>query len=159
MIPVIVPCTCPGSPHPEDTVYLTPVVDVRIGQAATNALRDTPMTISDVEGALAGAFLHFGPREWTFVDEKGEDLPLTAANIDERLTWNTGGMEVAEKCDELYAGDVIAPLVRRMSKASPSGQTESSTSATPSSGDDTASSGRPSLRAVSDGKRSAAKAS
>lgn len=159
MIPVEVPCSCPGSPHEHDTVSLLPKMDVRIGSAAMAAMRETPSTVSDVEGALSGAFLHFGPREWTFTDAKGEPLPVTPENIDERLTWANGGMEVAEKANELYAGDLFAPLVRRMPKASPSGPTDDSTSASPESGSDTDSLPKPSLHAVTGGKRSGAKAS
>jgi hypothetical protein len=159
VIDVVVPCSCPGTPHEQDTVWLSPVVDVRIGAAATTALRGTPWTISDVEGALAGAFLHFAPRDWTFVDDKGDPLPVTIENIDARLTWSQGGMEVAEKADELYAGAIVDPLVQRMSKALNSTRTTSSTSQIPSPGSDTDSSDKPSLRAVSGGKRSGAKAS
>ena len=159
MIPVSVPCSCPGSPHEQDTVGLNPTVDVRLGAAALGAMRDSPTTVSDLEGALAGAFLHFGPREWTFTDAKGDPLPLTVENIDERLTWNHGGMEVAEKANELYAGDLFAPLVRRMPKASRSGRTASSTSATPRRGSATDSSAKPSLRTGTGGRRSGAKAS
>lgn len=138
---------------------LAPVVDVRIGAAAAAAMRDFPTSISDMEGALAGAFLHFGVRGWTFTDERKEPLPVTVENIDARLSWHHGGMEVVEKANELYAGDVFAPLVARMSKASLPGRTDDSTSPIPSSGDDMDSSAKPSLHAVSDGRRSGAKAS
>ena len=159
MIEVVVPCSCPGTPHPQDSVSLWPVVDVRIGAAAASAMRDFPTSISDMEGALAGAFLHFGVRAWTFIDDKKEPLAVTVDNIDARLAWHQGGMEVVEKANELYAGDVFRPLVARMSKALPPGQTDDSTSATPSPGDARASSGKPYLHAVSDGKRSVVKAS
>lgn len=165
MIDVIVPCSCPGKPHEQDTVSLLPKMDVRIGSAAMAAMKAAPSSIPDLEGALAGAFLHFGPRAWTFVDDKSEPLAVTIETIDERLTWVNGGMEVAEKANELYAGDLFAPFARRTPKtatkrkASRSGPTASSTSPTPEPGSNTDSSDRPSLHAVSDGKRSEAKAS
>lgn len=165
MIEVVVPCSCPGKPHEQDTVSLAPVMDVRIGSAAMAAMKESPASIPDVEGALSGAFLHFGPRAWTFVDDEGDPLPLTMDNIDARLTWAQGGMEVAEKANELYAGDLFVPFVRRQpkkavrKKASRSGPTASSTSPSQPSGSATDSSGKPSLRAVSDGTQSEARAS
>jgi hypothetical protein len=158
VIDVVVPCSCPNSPHEQDTVSLHPVVDVAIGAAATAAMSGI-LTVSDMEGALASAFIHFGPRAWTCVDDKGEPLPLTPTNIDARLTWANGGMEVAEKANELYAGDALGPLLRRRQKASPSGQTDDSTSPTLPPGSPTDSSEKPSLRSVTGGKRSGAKAS
>ncbi len=165
MIEVVVPCSCPGKPHEQDSVGLLPQMDVRIGSAAMAAMRAAPSSIPDLEGALAGAFLHFGVREWSLVDAEGEPLPLTIENIDERLSWANGGMEVAEKANELYAGDLFAPFARRAPKkvtkrkASRSGPTDNSTSATPESGSNTDSSDKPSLHAVSGGKPSEAKAS
>ena len=165
MIEVVVPCSCPGKPHEQDTVSLLPTMDVRIGSAAMAAMKAAPSSIPDLEGALSGAFLHFGPRAWTLVDERGDPLPLTIENIDERLSWVNGGMEVAEKANELYAGDLFAPFARRAPKtvtkrkASRSGQTASSTSPTPEPGSNTDLSDRPSLHAVSDGQRSEARAS
>ena len=156
---VTVPCSCPKRPHKQDTVSMPDVADVRIGAAVMAAVNNTPSSIPDMEGAISAALLHAAPREWTFVDDKGEPLPVTVENIDARLTWTKGGLEVAEKANELYAGDVFAPFVQRMQRASPSGPTESSTSPTPPPGSDTDSSDKPSLRAVTGGKRSAARAS
>lgn len=156
---VTVPCSCPGSPHPEDTITLAPVLDPRIGAAAMAALKTAPSTIPDVEAALAGVFVAHGVREWTFVDEKKEPLPVTPENIAARLTWASGGMEVAEKANELYAGDLFTPFLRRRSKDSSSGPTDDSTSPTPPPGSGTDSSDKPSLHAVSGGKRSEARAS
>lgn len=158
MIEVVVPCSCPGKPHEQDTVSLPDVADVRIGAAVMSAVNNSPASIPDMEGAIAAAMIHAAPRAWTFTDENGP-LELTAENIDARLTWNHGGAEVAEKANELYAGDVFAPLVRKRSKGSRSGPTPSSTSRSRPSGPSTPSSGKPSLRTVTDGEPSAAKAS
>ena len=180
-VPVIVPCSCPEQVdskgrvtkpvpiHPEDTVYVNPVLDGPTGKAAMIAWQASVVRKgasmarmrSDMEGALSSAWLHFGIRDWTFLDEDGQPLPLTPDNIDARLTWAGGAELVAEKCDELYAGDLFGPLVRRLLPQQPTGPTDDSTSPTPSPGDDPESptSDKPSLRAVTGGKRSAAKAS
>lgn len=163
MIDVVVPCSCPGKPHEQDTVSMPGVADVRIGMAVTAAIKAAPASQPEMEGAISEVFLHVAPREWTFVDEAGEPLPLNLDNIDARLQWATGGMEVAERANELYGGmvegGVFAPLVHRRSKASRSGQTGSSTSPTPSPGSVTDSSDKPSLRTVTGGRKSGAKAS
>lgn len=163
MIEVVVPCSCPGKPHEQDSVFLPPVADVRIGMAVMSAVKAAPASIPEMEGAISEVFLHVAPREWTFVDDKGEPLPLTTDNIDARLQWGTGGMEVAEQANKLYGemveGGVFAPLVNRRSKASRSGRTRSSTSPTPIPGSTTDSSAKPSLRTVTGGRRSGAKAS
>ncbi len=168
MIEIVVPCSCPGKPHEQDTVSIPEVADVRIGTAGSVAWGRTPGIVEDMTAALMAAFLHAAPRAWTFVDAEGEPLPLTAANIDVRLTWAGGGKEVADKAAELYTDDLFHPLVvameaeakkRAKSKASNSGRTADSTSPTPESGDSTDTSAKPSLRAVTGGKRSAARAS
>ena len=159
MIEVVVPCSCPGTPHEQDTVSLPDVADVRIGMAVMSAYNYGPADVDAMEGRIAAAFLHAAPRAWTFVDDKGADLDLTSDNIDERLTWNRGGAEVVERANGLYAGDVFAPLVRKRSAASKPGRTRRSTSRTRSPGSRTHSSGKPSLRTVTGGEPSAAKAS
>ena len=158
---ITVPCSCPGKPHKEDTVSIPEVLDARLGAAATYAIRNTPGVGADMEGAISEAWLHNAPREWTFVDAEGDPLPVTIDNIDTRLTWDHGGFEVADTANGLYAGDLLNPLVKRMPKPSRRGRTGTSTSATHSSGSDpeSPSSPKPSLRTVTGGKRSAAKAS
>ena len=172
MIAVTVPCSCPDQTskgvvvkaapiHDSDTVWIPDVLDARIGAAGTFAVQVTPAVGADMEGAISAAFLHNAPRAWTFEDETGEPLPVTIENIEARLTWNHGGSEVAEKANELYAGDLFAPLVRRMPKPSRSGRTATSTSPTQRSGSDRAgrSSRKPSLRTVTGGQVSEEKAS
>ena len=171
MIEVVVPCSCPGTPHDQDTVSLLPEPDIRIGAAVMAAIRATPASIPEMEGAIAEVLIQVAPRAWTFVDEKGNPLELTRDAIAERLTWNQGGMEVAEKANDLYGArnptGVFAPLARPKRKASRSGRTgaltktdgSSSTPPTRTPGRPSRSSDKPSLRAVTGGKRSAAKAS
>ncbi len=133
----------------------------QLGAAGTHAIMHNPFQSADMEGALGDAWLHNAPREWTFTDEDGDPLRVTRDNIEARLTWTNGGFEVVEAANRLYAGDLLNPLVKRMPKPSRRGRTGISTSATPSSGSDpeSPSSPKPSLRTVTGGKRSAAKAS
>ena len=158
---ITVPCSCPGKPHEQDTVSIPEVLDARLGAAGTFAIRTTPGIGADMEGAISEAWLHNAPRAWTFVDESGEALPVTIDNIDARLTWDHGGFEVADTANGLYAGDLFSPLVKRMPKPSRRGRMARSTSATPPSGSDpeSDSSPKPSLRTVTGGRKSGAKAS
>jgi hypothetical protein len=127
------------------------------------AMRHGPNGVAEMEAAIAAAMIHVAPREWTFVDDKGDRLPVTMENIDARLTWNHGGMEVVEKASDLYGEGnptgAFAPLLRARSKASRSTRTGSSTSRTRSPGRSTRSSAKPSLHTVTGGQPSEAQAS
>lgn len=159
LVGVEVPCSCPGTPHGTDTVSLAGELDVPMAAAALAAIRAADDSVPDAEANIATVFLHRGIRAWTFTDAAREPLAVTIEHIDERLTWAAGGMEVAEKANELYAGVLFTPLVARMSKASQPGPTADSMSATSEPGAATPPSAPPSLLAVEGGKRSAAKAS
>lgn len=161
LVPVEVDCTCPAG-HGTDTVYLIGEVDVQLGVAAMAAASQVPGTGVDWTGAMAPVFLHHGIRRWTLTEGTGKDeqpLELTFENIDARITWANGAFDVARRATELYMEAVVTPFVRRMQRDSASGQTESLTSPTPPPGSTTDSSEQPSLRAVSGGKRSVARAS
>jgi len=134
-------CRCPGAPHPDgDAVFLHATATISIGAAAHMAVGqwgDDPMLL---QVGLTRAFLLFGIASWTFTDEKGASVPVDPtgadwnATIDRLLPFNAGGYEVAERCDALYAGDVLRPLMARLPKRSPDGLTAGSTSPIRASG-------------------------
>ena len=159
-------CRCPGTPHALDTVWLKPELDVPLAIAA-NAAIDAPELArrfqagelslaeanSETQYALTGVYLRHSIQRWTFVDEKGDGILVTPANITRLLPWGNGGGEVAEMADSLYSGPLFAPLAeavakaekeqaaslnreqrRLMKKSSHNGQTAPSTSANPTSG-------------------------
>ena len=140
-------------------MFIPDTIDIPIGAAYMSAYNQGPRQVDAMEGRLAVAVLQVAPREWTFVDEHGEPLPLTSENIEARLTWNQGGAELVERIHKEYAEAAFAPLVKRTSKALPPGRTRRSTSRTRSRGSSTPSSDKPSLHTVTGGKPSAAKAS
>jgi hypothetical protein len=125
-------CRCPGSPHHHDTVTLRAEPSVPMGQAAW-AVASFGGAVWDVQARLAEVWLHYGIIDWTFVDEQKKPIPIIPTNIDRLLDFTHGGMEVAEKADELYSDVVIAPFVARMSRSSPPTSTADSTSPSPSS--------------------------
>jgi hypothetical protein len=107
-------------PIGEDWVRLAPRLSLTMGAAVMAAIRGAETTESEVEAAIAAAFLRHGIVEWSFTDDDKKPLPVNNATIAERLDWATAH-EVAEKCNELYAADLFRPLVQRMAKSSPTG--------------------------------------
>ncbi len=114
-IPVPVgPCLCPGEPHRDgDVVYLAAVLPTIAGQAAQGAIQDASDS-ARLEELLWRVYRDLCITDWTFVDEAGDPIPLTPANKELGLPFAKGGRLVAEKADELYAQDVLAPLRARL---------------------------------------------
>lgn len=153
-------CRCPGAPHTQDLVWLKPQVDVPMTMAFNvtwtgiegDAL-NLPEWQADMQAALAGVYLRHSIQAWSFVDEKGDGVPIKPSTIAALLPAQNGGLIVVEAADALYQRDLVDPLLkaletakaaqaatlnrelrRQMKKSSPRGQTEPSTSATPNSG-------------------------
>ena len=134
-------------------VRLASKLSLTAGAGVMAAIRGAESTESEVEAAIAAAFLRHGIVEWSFVNADGKPLPITNATINERLDWATAH-DVAEKCNELYAADLFRPLVSRMAKSSPTGPKGGSTSAPTASGAPLQVLSKPSSRHGSAGKRS-----
>ena len=62
---------------------------------------------------------------WNLVDEDGEPVPVTREALEE-LRWEDA-YELADRADDLYGAQVLAPLLKRMPKPSPTGRTNGST--------------------------------
>ncbi len=124
-------CRCPGSPHPDgDVAYLRPYLDysggaealasVTITDGETSRLRD----VNEWPEHIGPVFIRRGVVDWNVVDEDGEPVPLHPAL--EELRWEDA-YELADRADDLYGGQVLAPLVKRMSMSSKAGRTNGST--------------------------------
>ena len=112
-------CRCPGTPHALDTVWLKPELDVPLAIAANAAIRAIEVgelsvgeANSEVQYALTGVYLRHSIVRWNLVDEKGDDVPITASNITRLLPWGNGGGEVAEAADTL-AEAMIADNIKK----------------------------------------------
>src|SRR5688572_8979471 len=121
-------CYCPHSPHETDLVYLAPTLSMAGGMAAQSAMRDGFSDSLKLQELLAEVWIRHGVVGWNLVDEDGADLPLTPANVAAALPYGKGGRMVAERADDLYAEDILAPLVERFKSTSPRGRTNGSTS-------------------------------
>lgn len=115
---------------PGGTVYLIPTLSVPMAAGLLAQLDGTPATEGSMQAMLVAGYLQPVPRGaivgWTgavFMEPGGDGLPeiapVTDANIARLLPWGSGGIEVAEKCNELYAGDLFRPLQLRRSKSLP----------------------------------------
>lgn len=125
---------CPGTPHPEDLVYLTPRLTLEGGISATNLIAAAGGDASRIVPALMASWVRYGVVGWTFVDETGADIPVTPANIDEQLGgFSEASIAVAEAADALYSEALLRPLGLRSGRPSQPGLTAPSTSPSPSS--------------------------
>lgn len=137
LTPVPVPlgsCYCPGSPHAEgDVVYLHPELSMAGGLAAQAIAQATGNDIVAIQERLADLWIRHGVADWNLVDGDGDPLPLTPDSIASALPYGKGGRLVAERADELYAEDILGPLVERLEAISRPGRSEPSTSPTQTS--------------------------
>ena len=145
------PVTVPIGEH--DWVRLAPRLSLTAGAGVMAAIRGAESTESEVEAAIAAAFLRHGIVEWSFRDADGKPVPITNAAISDLLDWATA-LDVAEKCKELYAADLFRPLVSRMAKSSPTGPKDGLTSLPTASGAPHQVPSKPSSRHGTGGKRS-----
>lgn len=124
-------CYCPGSPHEADLVFLAPQLSMAGGMAAQSAISEGITDARLLQEMLAAIWIRHGVIGWNLVDEDGDPLPTDPATVNAALPYGKGGRLVAERADELYAEDILAPLVQRLKTTSQRGRTGDSTSATP----------------------------
>jgi hypothetical protein len=126
--PVVVelgPCECTGQPHEADLVYLAPTLSMSGGMAAQGAIQQAGTDPVRLQELLADIWVRHGVTGWNLLDDKGNAIPLTADNIARALPYGKGGRLVAERADDLYAEDILAPLVQRLETLSQRGSTPS----------------------------------
>jgi hypothetical protein len=119
-------CSCPGTPHPDgDVAELRPYLDYPGGAEALAAIQSVADDVARFAEVLGPIFIRRGVVAWNLLDEDGEPVPVTNDALD-ALRWEDA-YELADKADDIYGGQVLAPLVRRMSKPSKAGPTNGST--------------------------------
>jgi hypothetical protein len=126
-------CPCEGTPHPDgDIVYLPAELSASAGMAVRGLMVEGLMGMAAdlLQERLGELWLKVAIASWTFLDDDGEPIPLTAENIVRALPYAKGGRLVADKADDLYAGSVVDPLVAQLAKLSPTGPTSRRTSPT-----------------------------
>jgi hypothetical protein len=126
--PVVVelgPCECEGQPHETDFVQLAPALSMSGGMAAQGAIAKSGGDTVALQELLADLWVRHGVIGWNILDDKGQPIPLTHENIARALPYGKGGRLVAERADDLYAEDILAPLVQRLETLSQPGPTPS----------------------------------
>ena len=126
--PIVVdigPCECAGQPHESDVVYLAPALSMSGGMAAQGAIATSGGDALRLQELLADIWVRHGVVGWNLLDDRGNDIPLTPDNIARALPYGKGGRLVAERADDLYAEDILAPLADRLRKLSQPGPTPS----------------------------------
>ena len=126
-------CACPGIPHPDgDIAELRPYLDYLGGAEALASV-----TVTDDEGnssladvgewpvRIGPVFIRRGVVDWNLLDEDGDPVPVTREAL-EALRWEDA-YELADKADDLYGPQVLAPLLKRMLTSSKGGRTNGST--------------------------------
>lgn len=131
-VPVdIGPCECPGTPHGDgDIVYLAPALSMAGGMAAQGVIQAAGNDPIKLQELLSMLWIRHGVVDWNLVDEAGDKVELTEANVAQALPFGKGGRLVADRADDLYAEDILAPLVERVAALSKRGSTASSRPAT-----------------------------
>lgn len=127
------PCRCLGEPHDHDIVYLHAETPLALGVAAHQAIKAHPDDIPGLSTAMTMEYVRHGICGWTFRDDEGRAIPLTADAIERALPFSRGGYEVSLKAVELYDEDVLRPLLSRIGRSSRVIPITASTSASPSS--------------------------
>ena len=115
-------------------VDLEPSVTVPMGMAAVYTIFSHPEADeAELRGLLAPIFMRFGIRDWSFRDGKAQ-IKVEPDSVARLLPFADAGFEVANKCMDLYLGDILRPLQARRNRLSAPGPTDDSISPTPASG-------------------------
>jgi hypothetical protein len=130
---VTIACICPKKEHPDgDTVSLRDRLDFRSANTILKAIQlmqsdDEEVETAEVLALLTEQYLLYGIESWTLVSDSGP-LPVTKAAIREVLLPSPDAMTVGDAADELYAEQVMLPLVARAARLSRPSPTDGSTS-------------------------------
>ncbi len=119
-------CACPGSPHPDgDVAYLRPYLDYRGGAAVMAAIAKVGDEQERFAELVGPVYIERGVEGWNLLDEAGEPVPCTPEALD-ALRWEEA-YELAQKADDTYGPQVLAPFLKRMPMSSKPGPTNGST--------------------------------
>jgi hypothetical protein len=138
---VKVPCTCPpkanGEPrHDQDTVTFRDRLDFRGGMVIRKAItmlkvEDPDSGAAEVLAAMSEHYMLEGISGWTLVDSKGKPVECDKPAIRRFIAEHDDIVfdNLVDVADDLYAEQVLLPLVRKASASSQPSPTEPSTSA------------------------------
>ena len=133
---VSIECRCPGE-HGQDVITFFDRLDfdraTTIGKATLFIENNDPETRpAEVLAVLSKNYLYYGIQAWTLVGPDRKKLAINPASVRSQLLDHPDVSELIEAADNQYSEQVLLPLMKRAVSYSRHGQTEQSTSPTPS---------------------------
>ena len=122
------PCTCPGTPHEQDEVFLRPKLGMARALAIIKELQSDDMAVAEMQLVLG--YSRFGIAAWNLSNGTGEPMAVDAEHLAKFADSDPRAMLVAMKGDDLYSGEVTAPLLMMARISSTSSAATDETSAT-----------------------------
>lgn len=133
-----IPCVCPprgdAPQHEQDTITFRERLDFRAGLTIRRAIGiakddDPNLEAAEVLAILTEHYLIHGIESWTLKDDKGKAVEVTREAIRAFLAdYPDEAMEAGDTADDLYAEQVLLPLLRRASNSSQPSPTPKPTS-------------------------------
>jgi hypothetical protein len=122
--------------HAHDTITFRDRLDFRGGMVIRKAItmlkvEDPDSGAAEVLAAMSEHYMLEGISGWTIVDEKGKPVEASKTAIREFINDHQDIVfdDLVDEADNLYAEQVLLPLVRRAQTSSPPSPTEPSMSA------------------------------
>ena len=134
---VSIECRCPGE-HGQDVITFYDRLDFDRANNVGNALafidnNDPETRPAEVLTVLSKNYLYYGIEHWTLVGPDRKPLEINPASVRSELLEHPDVSLLVEAANEQYGAQVLLPLVKRAARSSQDGQTDGSTSPTPSS--------------------------
>lgn len=136
-----IPCICPSKGdaprHPDgDEITFRERLDLRGSLAIVNDIKvakelDPAMGLGEILAILTEGYLVHGIVSWTLRDDKNKPVECDKPAIRERILSDPElAMTLGDAADEVFAGQVMLPLLQRALNFSPPSPTDESTSRT-----------------------------
>jgi hypothetical protein len=122
-------CTCPGTPHADgDEVYLRPKLGMARALAVIRGAAVDDVAVAEMQ--LAIGYTRFGIADWNLSNGDGRTMPIDGDHLAKFAEDDPRSILVALKGDELYAKEVVVPLVTMAAVSSQTSPATGETSAT-----------------------------
>ena len=121
------PCTCPGTPHERDEVYLRPKLGMARALAIIKTLPVNDMAVTEMQLALG--YARFGIESWNLSNGTGQPMEVDGEHLTRFAEEDPRAIVVAMRGDDLYSEEVMAPLRSMAAASSPTSATTDATSA------------------------------
>lgn len=122
------PCACPGTPHADgDRVYLRPKLGMARALAVIKGSTFNDLAVAEMQ--LAVGYARYGIEDWNLTNGNGQKMELDGDHLEKFAEEDPRAILVALRGDDLYADEVLRPLVSLGAVSSPTTPTIAATSA------------------------------